>query len=239
MKIPCKPLSDILDVLKSMTVDAVTVVPTKDGWEFYIRDPSNFMMVSAILKKEAFDEGVYDPEMEPFAVSYEFIKDSIAKRDSIEMTVEDGYVKVVSGNTKAKKRLYTLDGTPRILPKVQLRNSVAITTDLLIELAGKKYWSGAGGCELGLQVDTTEDSLTFSFESENEGYTDTYPITLSDMPDGPQTSHFSPAFILPVLKVLPKGIAAIFTMETDKPLIVTLTTDAYKIDIFIAPRIGD
>ena len=239
MKVPCKPLSDILDVLKSMTIDTVTIVPTKDGWEFYIRDPSNFMMVSAILKKDAFEEGEYNPEMEPFAVNYDFIKDSIAKHTSVDLTVENGYVKIAFGNTKAKKRLYALDGTPRILPKVQLRNSVARTTDKLIELAGKKYWSGAGECELGLQVDTTEDALTFSFESENEGYVDTYPITLSDMPDGPQTSHFSPAFLLPVLKALPKGVAAIFTMETDKPLIVTLTTDAYKIDIFIAPRIGD
>lgn len=239
MKIPCKPLSDILDVLKSMSIDTVTIVPAPEGWEFYVRDPSNFMMVSAILKKDAFEENEYDPEMEPFAVNYEFLRDSIAKRDSLDLTVEDGFVKVTAGNTKAKKRLYSLDETPRIMPKIKLKNSVAFTSDVLIELASKKYWSGASGCELGLQVDTSETEIKFSFESENEGYTDTYPVPLADMPDGPQKSHFSPTFLLPVLKALPKGVAAIFTMETDKPLIVTLTTDEYKIDIFIAPRIGD
>lgn len=239
MKVPCKPLQDILDVLKSMGADTVTIVPAPEGWEFYVRDPSNFMMVSAILKKEAFEDEEYDPEMEPFAVNYDFIRDSVAKRKAIDLTVENGFAKVVADGAKAKKRLYDLDETPRILPKVKLRNSVAIMTDTLIDLAGKKYWSGAGECELGLQVDISETELTFSFESESEGYSNTYPVAISDVPDGPQRSHFTPMYLLPVLKVLPKGTVTVFTMETDKPLILTVTTDDYKIDLFIAPRIGD
>ena len=238
MIVPCKPLLDILNVVKVTSVDSVTIVPSERGWEFYIRDPSNFMMVTAILYREAFGED-YDEEMESFAISLEFFMDSIAKRAAIDMTIDNGFMKINAGDSKAKRRLYALDETPRIMPRIQLKNSVALGEGTLSGLADKKYWPRSSECDTGLEVKVTNEELTFSFESEREGYADTIPVTLANMPDGEQTSHFSPTYLLPALKVLPKDVPILFAMETDKPLIVTATTTSYKIDVFVAPRIGD
>ena len=76
MEVNCKPLQDILGFLKVMGADSATIVPSSNGWEFYSRDTTGCMMVSALLRKEAFPSG-YD-EWEPFATELEYLKDNTA-----------------------------------------------------------------------------------------------------------------------------------------------------------------
>ena len=237
MIVQCKPLMDILNLVKVMGADGATIVPAANGWEFYVRDVTNCMMVSALLSKDAFDE--YDPEMAPFAVEIDFLRDSLAKRDEVQMDVEDAYIRINSGKSKAKRRLYTIDETPRIVPRVHIANSVAVLSDNLLDAGGHKFLQNADSCATGLQVDISEQEITFSFESETEAYSETYDCIMSDIVDGPQTCHYQPTYILPVFKALPKGIPVILTMDTDKPLKMTVQTQMCKIDVFIAPRIEE
>lgn len=238
MKVPSKPLLSILEMVSVANADSVTVVPEDEGWQFYVRDPSNFMMIAATLNRVAFDED-YDENLGPFAISIDYLKEALSRADNIDMTVENGFMKIAVEGSKSKRRLYALDETPRVFPKIKLKNSVAVESDKLVALAKKRYWANASECELGLEIKISESQLTFSFETEREGYTDEIPVALSDLPNGEQTCHFTPSFLVPALRAIPKGIIIVITMETDKPIIVTANTEIYKIDIFVAPRIGD
>ncbi len=238
MIVQCKPIMDVLGLIKVMSADSVTIVPTEKGWEFYVRDPSNCMMVSALVVKEVLGED-YDPDQAPFAVELDFFMDALAKREEVELTVDDGYIQITSGKSKAKRRLYTVDETPRIFPKIQLRNTVAILSDNLQKAAANKHMMGANECTTGLQVAMTETEMTISFESEKEAYSETYDVIMADLPGGNQVSHFTPEYLLSVFKVLPKGIPTIFAMDSDMPVKMSLQTQSGRTDIFIAPRIGE
>lgn len=236
MKLMCKPLQDILTFLKIMGADSATVIPTDDGWEFYARDPSACAMMTGILKAAAFPDG-YEA-WEPFATELEFLRDNTAKRDDVDIVVEDGYSKITCGKSKCKRRLFTLDGTPRVVPRVQFTNSAAILSDKLIELANNKHMASCGA-ELGLEFKVEETELTVSYETEIDSYSETYDLLMSNLPEGEQTSHYSPNLLLPVLKGLPKGTPVVMDMDKDKPIKLSVQTELYRFDLFVAPLIGD
>lgn len=236
MRLTCKPLQDTLTFLKIMGADSATVIPTNEGWEFYARDPSACAMMSGILRKAAFPEE-YEV-WEPFATELEFLRDNTAKRDDVDIVIEDGYSKITCGKSKCKRRLFALDNTPRVIPKIQFTNSAAIISDKLLELANNKHMASCGA-ELGLEIKMEETEITISYETEIDSYSETYDLLMSNLPEGEQTSHYSPDLLLPVLKGLPKGTPVIIEMDSNKPLKLSVQTDLYKIDLFIAPLIGD
>lgn len=236
MKVSCKPLSEILTYLKVMSADSVTVIPSNNGWEFYARDLTNCAMVSAVLKPEAFPEG-YEL-WDPFAADPEFLRDNIAKRDSVDITLDDGFMKIVYEKSKCKRRLINLDETPRVLPRIKLADSVAILSDKLLEAAANKYMA-ANGSATGLEVKIGEQELTFSYETELDAYTESYDVLMANLPEGEQISHFSPQLLVPVLKNLPKGVPVVIEMDCDKPIKLALQTETSSINLFVAPLIGE
>lgn len=238
MKIPCKPLKDILTILDALLVDCVTIVPTDEGWEFYARDGTNCVLAALKLKREAFGEEVYE-KWDPFSISLEFLEDSIDKKDTIELVIEDGFAKVIGEKSKSKKRLAYLDEAPRILPKIKLESSVAISSDSLIMLAKEKQFQGASAAELGLCIDIDTEGLTMSYETENDSYSETKDLIMADLPKEAQKSHYDPGLLLPMLKVLPKGIPVLFSMDTNKPVKMDVNAESYSFVMYVAPRIGE
>ena len=236
MEVNCKPLQDILGFLKVMGTDSATVVPSSNGWEFYSRDTTGCMMVSALLKKEAFPSG-YD-EWEPFAAELEFMRDNIAKRDKVDMLAEDGFLKINYGKSKCKRRLINLDETPRVIPKVKMEDSVAVLSDKLIELSGNKYMAN-NGSGTGIQVDINEQEISFSYESELDAYSETYDVLMANLPNEAQKSHYATQYIIPTFKALPKGTPVVIEMDDDKPIKLTLQTEVSLINVFIAPLITE
>lgn len=225
-----------MNYLKVMGADSVSVVPTNNGWEFYARDITNCALVSATLKPDAFPEG-YE-QWEPFAADPEFLRDNISKRESVSIEIDNGFMKITYEKSKCKRRLINIDETPRIFPRVKLENSIAILSDKLLEVASNKYMA-SNGSSTGLQVEMNEQELTFSYETEVDAYTESYDVLMSNLPEGEQTSHFSPQLLIPVLKGLPKGIPVVMEMDKDKPVKLSLQTETYQINLFIAPLIGD
>lgn len=236
MKIDCKPLQEILNFLKVMCADNATVIPTESGWEFYARDPSACAMVSALLKKDAFPEG-YEV-WEPFAAEMDFLRDNTAKRDKVDLEVNDGYMRITYEKSKSKRRLFALDETPRTIPRVRLESSVAVLSDKLLELAGNKYMANTGAPN-GLKVETSEQEITFSCECDIDAYSETYDVLMANLPKEGQTCHFAPQYLIPVFKTLPKGVPVVIDMDNDKPMKLTLQTELNLINIYIAPRIPE
>lgn len=237
MKIECKPLQDVLDILKSLSVTVVSIVPAEEGWEFYARDGTNCAMAAITLKSGCFSEEyeVWDS----FAVDMEFLQDSIAKKTGVEMELDDGYLKITYEKSCRKGRLKILDTTPRVVPKVVLENSVAVVSDGLIGLAKEKAYSAASGAELGLQMDIDESSVKLSYVTEEESYEDSIDTVMSDLPAGMQTAHFAPALLLPMLKVLPSATPLVISLDTDKPIQISINTEKYTAALYVAPRIEE
>jgi hypothetical protein len=235
VEIVCKPLEDVLNILKVLCVDVVSIIPTTDGWEFYARDPSNCSMAMIMLKKEVFSDD-YDV-WEPFAVDMEYLSGMIAKKKVVNLVVKDGFVHITYEKSRSKSPLKILDDTPRQLPKIDLTNSDAVVSDGLSGLAKEKFFSGASNCDLGLTVEITEEALTMSYDSQLGAYLNSIDTILSDLPDGKQIAHFDPDLLLPVLKVLPPGLPMAVSLETDRPIKLVLNTATYIMTIFVAPRI--
>lgn len=229
-------------MLKALGVDSITVVPKEEvptntiGWEFYGVDGTHCALMTALLCPDAFPEGF--EVWEPFAVGLEFLHDCVAKKETVDITLEDGYVCVTSGKSVAKRRQYTLDENPRVLPRFTPTNSVGILSDKLIDAAGKKYLMTNNG-DLGLQVDLTEDTLTFTNSSERDFFSESYDILLSNLPDGPQSCHYGPEYLAPLMKALPKGIPMEVWMDEGKPIVFNIATEQCTMRIYIAPRIGN
>ena len=237
MKIECKPLADTLNILKSLSTTTVSIVPSDDGWEFYARDGTNCALAAITMKKGCFSEN-YE-KWDSFAADMDFLQESIAKRPSVDAELEDGYLKITYEKSRRKSRLKILDTTPRIFPKIELKNSVAVTSDNLMGLAKDKGYAAATGADLGLQVDIEDEGLRMSYVTEQESYEDTIDTVMADLPEGPQTAHFSPELLLPLLRVLPPGTPTVVALDSDKPIQITLNTEKYMAALFVAPRIGE
>ena len=239
MKTNCKPLTDILNLAKALGATSVTVIPSENGWVFYIRDQTACALCSATLVPAAFGDG-YEA-WAPFAIDLDFLRDAIAKKDEADISLDDVILSITAGKSKCRRRLFDIDTTPRTLPRVNLKNSVGILSDNLIDAASKKHFANAGG-EFGLTIKLSEDSIEFSCSSESDSYSETYDTLISNLEEENeiQCGHFSTEYIIPVLKALPKGLPTVIALDSDFPMKITIQTELYKIDIFIAPLIiGD
>ena len=237
MKISCKELNFVLDILGVLGVTDVSVVPTEEGWEFYARDGTNCSMASILLKRRAFSE---DYEVwEPFTVAMKFLKEAIQKRNEVTVAMGDGFMTITYEKSRSKTRLLTMDETPRLLPRVELRYSVALDSDALIGLAKEKQFAAASEAELGLVVEISPESFTMSYETHRDAYENSVDVLMSDLPEGNQISHYGEDLLLPIMRVLPPSTPMVVYMETDYPIKFVANTETLMLTAFVAPRIDN
>lgn len=236
MKVNCKALGDMLALLRAYSPKEVKITPGESGWAICALDDTHCAMMSATLFASAFPDG-YTAEDE-FVTDYEFLADAIAKKADADIKVGDGQIVITSGKSKYKHRLLDVDVHGVNMPALQMNGSVVVISDDLLTLAGLKQFKTSSS-DMGIAVDITEEGITFHYDGPSEGYSETYDLVMSDLPDGPQYSHYGPNLLIPALKTLPKGVPIVVAMSTDYPVKFSARTENYEFTMMIAPMISN
>lgn len=235
MKIDSNVLIDVFKELDTTSTRETTIIPKDGCWDLYSMDPSKTAVVAATIKAPTFTEG--NNLEKDITVPVPFMLDVLQKDKICDLTVDNGSNLIIKyDKSKRTKRLYEPEDGPRPIPSLEGMSTCIIMSDDLINVAKQPCFTNITTDSGGITLRMTETGVIFEVISETESAEMTADGT-GVLEDDVVQARFSIKILLPMLKVLPKGVAVSVLMKSDHPIHLSIDEDKYSMDIYAAPMI--